>query len=193
MAYPLNKYDAGKNFIRYTGKVLAVESHRGNYVSATTENTISRGKVVNIQSNGFKSTTVKVMLPTGRHKEFDAQGIEMQEGDEVEFVVTEKNSPIYAKNITTGIEEVVQPMYHRDGAGAFFVVVMVLGICAGLFLIFTMNLVFKGVICVGAFGAVLLYCSKKWQDGVNSSVLEFQDKLLATGVAVKSFKSVSIL
>ena len=190
MAYPLNKYDAGENFIRYTGKVLTVESHRGSYVSGTTENTISYGKVVNIQSNGFKSTTVKVMLPTGRHKEFDAQGIEMQEGDEVEFVVTEKNSPIYAKNITTEIEEVVQPVYHSEEAKAYFLIAMILCIVVGFFLIFGMGLVVKGVICAGVAGTVLLYCAQKWQKNVDALVLQFQDKLLATGVAVKNFKPV---
>ena len=106
MHYPLNKYDEGKNFIRYTGKVLTVETHRGSSVSGTTTNTISAGKVLNIQSRGFKSTTVKVMLPTGRHKEFDAQGIEMQEGDEVEFVITDSdfNTRIGGKTVDDDID-----------------------------------------------------------------------------------------
>lgn len=59
-------------------------------------------------------------------------------------------------------------------------------------MIFAMDLIFKGVVCVGLFGAALLYFAKKWQEGVDASVLEFQDRLLATGVTVKNFKSVSI-
>lgn len=192
MRYSLNKYhDEGKNFIRYTGRVLTVESHRGSYVSGTTTNTISDGKVLNIQTHGFKSTTVKVMLPTGRHKEFDSQSIEMQEGDEVEFVITDMGRPIYAKNITTEIEEVVQPVYHSEEAKAYFLIAMILCIVVGFFLIFEMGLVVKGVICAGVAGTVLLYCAQKWQKNVDALVLQFQDKLLATGVTVKNFKPVS--
>ena len=190
MHYPLNKYDEGKNFIRYTGKVLTVETHRGSSVSGTTTNTISAGKVLNIQSRGFKSTTVKVMLPTGRHKEFDGQGIEMQEGDEVDFVITDMGCPIYAKNITTGIEEVAQPVYYSEGVIAFFLIVLILCIVVGCVLIFQMGLVFKGVVCAGAAGAVLIFYTQKLEKGVHASVLQFQDKLLATGVAVKNFKPV---
>ena len=192
MRYSLNKYhDEGKNFIRYTGRVLTVESHRGSYVSGTTTNTISDGKVLNIQTHGFKSTTVKVMLPTGRHKEFDSQSIEMQEGDEVEVVITDMGRPIYAKNITTGIEEVAQPVYYSEGVIAFFLIFLILCIIVGCVLIFQMGLVFKGVVCAGAAGAVLIFYTQKLEKGVHASVLQFQDKLLATGVTVKNFKPVS--
>ena len=53
-----------------------------------------------------------------------------------------------------------------------------------------MGLVFKGVVCAGAAGAVLIFYTQKLEKGVHASVLQFQDKLLATGVAVKNFKPV---
>ena len=193
MRYSLNKYDdEGKNFLRYEGKVLSVENHRGSYVSGTTTNTISSGKLINIVSKGYKSTTVKVILPTGRHKEFDTQGIEMQEGDEVEFVITDFDHEIYANNITTGTEEVAQPVYHRPSIVNGIAIALFACLIYGLYKIFGTGSFFVGLIWAGISGTALLYFSVMWQKRINVLMLNFQEKVLSTGVKVKNFKPVHV-
>lgn len=193
MNYSLNKYDdEGKDFIRYVGKVISIENHRGSSVSSTTTNTISSGKILNIQSRGFKYTTVKVILPTGRHKEFDSQGIEMQEGDEVEFVITDLGREIYANNISTGIEEVAQPVYHRPGLVNGIAVALVACVGYGLFKIFGAGAVLIGLVWVAISATTLLLSALAWQKRIDVLKLNFQEKLLLTGVKVKNFKPVQV-
>ena len=193
MNYSLNKYDdEGKDFVRYAGKVLSVENHRGSSVSGTTTNTISSGKVLNIQSTGFKYTTVKIILPNGRHKEFGSQGIEMQEGDEVEFVITNVGKEIYANNITTGVEEVAKPVYHRSGIVNGITLALIACVIYGLYKIFGAGAVLVGLMWASIPGTALLYFAVMWQKRIDVLKVNFEERLSLTGVKVKNFKPVYV-
>lgn len=194
MIFNLNKYVENKDFIRYSGKVLSVENSTGLVVSGTTTNTISSGKILNIQSRGSKSTTVKVVLPTGRHKLFNCEEVEMQEGDEVEFVTMdsggEMGGEVYVKNIATDVEEVAEPVYHRPGLVNGIAVALAACVGYGLFKIFGAGAVLIGLIWVAISATTLLCFVLAWQKRIDVLKLNFQEKLLLTGVKVKNFKPV---
>lgn len=117
----------------------------------------------------------------------------MQEGDEVDFVVTGSDQNVYVKNFTTGDEDVAKPVYHKSDA-VFIISVTLLGcVTYGLYKIFSAQHDYL-------IGSTLLFTSGPplacfivfSQKRINALGLAFQEKILLTGVTVKNFKPVDV-
>ena len=194
MHYSLNNNEDGsQSFTLFTGKVLTLQSRTDAIVSGTTTETVFSGKVLDISTKTLKTVSAKIVLPNGRHKEFDTDGVEMQEGDDVEFVVTGSGKNVFVRNLTSGVEDVAAPVYHRSG----FVNLVALGLLGcviyGLYKIFSRQHEYAmGLVWVFAAGSVLVYSSLKLQRGIESLEAGFRGKLLATGVRIKNFKPVTV-
>ena len=118
----------------------------------------------------------------------------MQEGDEVDFVITDADQNVYVKNFTTGDEDIAKPVYHKSEA-VFIISVILLGcVTCGLYKLFSAQHDYLiGSTLLFTSGPLLICFIVFSQKHINAIGLAFQNKVLLTGVTAKNFKPVHVL
>jgi hypothetical protein len=179
----------------YSGRVMSVETHIGTAVQGGSTNSVITGKDVYVTSSTFEIKKAKVILTNGRIKEFGTEKIEMQEGDEVEFITAENGKNIYVKNSTTGITIIADLYYTKLDLGLVAMACLaaiifgVYGIFKGLF---TPSLaIFIVGITSAVAGSIVLMLMIKIRNRLKETFeSDFHKKVRATGIVVSEFKSV---
>ena len=181
-------------YTAYSGRVLNVETHIGTAIQGGTTNSVITGKDLYITSTSVEFKRAKVALPNGRVKEFPTDGVEMQEGDEVEFIAASNGSNIYVKNATTGDWDIADLDYTRSQllvpvAGIACLAVVGYGIFfifqGKSFMIFMIGLLF---FLVGSISLILMI--KIRAASIKKLEADFQKKVRASGITVPSFKNI---
>ena len=165
----------------YSGKVLSVETH------ITTA--VHPGQV-GLTSSTFETRIAKAALANGRIKEFDPDKIEMQEGDEVEFITASDGKSIYIKNLTTGVSDVADLRYTPWEAASIVAMGCIAIVAYGAYSIFTGKSFMTGLSCVvaGSIAATIVIKARMFLKGSCES--DFHKKVKATGITVTKFKPV---
>ena len=165
----------------YTGKVLSVETH------ITTA--VHPGQV-GLTASTFETRKAKAALANGRIKEFDPDKIEMQAGDDVEFITASDDKSIYIKNLTTGVSNVAD-LHYTTWEGASIVGLAGIAVVVyGAYSIFWGKSFMTGVSCVvgGSIALTIIIKARSFLKGISES--NFHEKVRATGIKVTKFKPV---
>ena len=168
-------------YVGYSGKVLSVEIH------ITTAVHPGEG---GLTSSTFETRIAKAALANGRIKEFDPDKIEMQEGDEVEFITASDGKSIYIKNLATGMSDVADLRYTKSEAAPIVGLVCIAVVVYGVYSIFSGKSFMTGLSCVVAGSIVLAILIKVREFMKGSFESDFHKKVKATGITVAKFKPV---
>lgn len=182
----------------YSGRVLIVETHIGSAVQGGTTNSIITGKHLHITSSTVEVKKAKVVLANGRIKELDIDKIEMQEGDEVEFITADDGKNIYIKNSTTGVTNIADLYYmSRSGIGLASCASLA-AIAFGVYFLFDIfkhplfSLILGLPLIFGGFAVITLTTNISNRLKGNSES-DFHEKVRATGIVVSAFKPIKVL
>ena len=165
----------------YTGKVLSVETH------ITTA--VHPGQV-GLTASTFETRKAKAALANGRIKEFDADKIEMQAGDDVEFITASDDKSIYIKNLTTGVSNVADLRYTPWEGTSILGIACIAVVVYGVYSIFWGKSFMTGLSCVvgGSIALTIIIKARSFLKGISES--NFHEKVRATGIKVTKFKPV---
>lgn len=178
-------------YTSYAGRILSVETLVGTSVQGITTNSVFNGKELSIRSTSAEYQKARVTLANGRIREFHTDGVEMQEGDEVEFISSENGSNVYVKNVTTRDWDIAEPRYNRSEIPPVSGMACMLSIAYGGYSVYKFKsfMVGFGCILVGAVAlALMIKFERAW---VRKLRFKFEEKVRATGTQVASFKEVN--
>lgn len=167
----------------YNGRVLEVQTHIGALVNGG-----GVGGNVFLTSSTVEVKKARVALKNGRIKEINVNDVEVQEGDEIEFVTAGDGMTIYVKNLTTGVSNMVDLYYEGSVALNFFAIALVGIIIYGLINIFSGKTFLMGLFCVAGGVAMFFVMGLVRQFWVRNLESDFHKKIRATGIDVPVFK-----
>ena len=176
-------------YTTYVGRVVGIETLVKSTIHGGT--VASGGKEFSMHATSIEVKKAKVVLPNGRIKEFDTEGIEMQEGDEVEFTTAENGKCVFVKNATTGDSDVAEPYYIKSEVVPWAAMACLASICYGVYSIFWRQSFLLGLAYFAAGTITMTLMYKFRSASIKKSNANFQEKIKATGATVTLFKAVN--
>ena len=175
-------------YTAYSGKVLKAEIIHSSQQGGVFKSPINGER--SYLPSALATRRAKVALPSGRIKEFDTN-IEMQEGDEVEFIIASNGDKIYVKNTTSGDWDIAEPVYQRSETTVPLVGFMcILVVTFGVYSLFKTKSFMLGLACVSVGIGVIILMMRYRQTVVGKLKAEYEAKVEATGIKVPAFKAV---
>ena len=135
-------------YTAYSGKVLSLETVVLTSVHGGTTHSVLTGTDFSVHSSSVELKKARVVLSNGRIKEFNTEGMEMQEGDSVEFITAENGNTIFVRNLATGDFEIAEPRFKVGEGGAFVIFACLGGIAYGLYALFSQWQFMRGFGCI---------------------------------------------
>lgn len=175
-------------YTAYSGKVLSLDTIVKTSVHGGTTHSVLTGTDFSVHSTSVELKKARVVLSNGRIKEFNTEGMEMQEGDSVEFITAENGKTIFVRNLATGDFKIADPTY-RLGEGGAFVIFACLGCIAyGLYALFSQGQFVRGFGCIALGVVIPLGMGHLLETSKSKSALDFRRKVEGTGIQVPKFK-----